>query len=128
MGTRGAVTLDTAIHGLGEGAWHLRCELDFIEAVAIALEQTDLVAIQPEHLVTIGRLHDAQQRPGMEAVDNHGQLGDRTLQPVDAEEIRAASTANPSSVRFQNRLSFASACNGASNGATSRRGYFWRRD
>src|SRR3546814_1727154 len=68
MRTRGTVALLLAFDNLIQAAWHLRCQRDLIDAVAVALEQACRMAVQAKDLVTVRRLHDAHQRLGMEAV------------------------------------------------------------
>lgn len=41
---------------------HLLGEFHLIERVPVALEQSDFVPRQAQHLVAVGRLNDAQQR------------------------------------------------------------------
>src|SRR3546814_4136731 len=90
MRTRGTVALLLAFDNLIQAAWHLRCQRDLIDAVAVALEQACRMAVQAKDLVTVRRLHDAHQRLGMEAVGDDRQIRNGTLQAVDAEQARCA--------------------------------------
>ncbi len=82
LGLAGFVSRD-----VGDGAGNSRGRFDLVQRVAIALEQTHRVSVQPENLVAIGRLQDAQQRLDVEAVGHDRQLGNRPLQPVDFEQV-----------------------------------------
>ena len=45
---------------------------------------------QAENLVAVGRLKDAHQGFGVEAIGHDGQLGNRPLEPVDSEHASCA--------------------------------------
>src|SRR3546814_4175926 len=49
MRTRGTVALLLAFDNLIQAAWHLRCQRDPIDAVAVALEQACRMARSEEH-------------------------------------------------------------------------------
>src|SRR3546814_15739951 len=99
MRTRGTVALLLAFDNLIQAAWHLRCQRDLIDAVAVALEQACRMAVQAKDLVTVRRLHDAHQRLGMEAVGDDRQIRNGTLQAVDAEQARRSEPARAPSER-----------------------------
>jgi hypothetical protein len=74
-------------HDVGDGARNSRGRFDLVQRVAIAFEQTHRVPVQPEDLVAIGRLQDAQERLDVECVGHDRQLGNRPLQSVDLEQV-----------------------------------------
>src|SRR3546814_12002384 len=93
MRTRGTVALLLAFDNLIQAAWHLRCQRDLIDAVAVALEQACRMAVQAKDLVPVRRLHDAHQRLGMEAVGEDRQIRHGTMQAGSAAKTRGAERA-----------------------------------
>ena len=70
----------------GDGARHIRRQLNFIECVAVALKQFDLVSAQTKHLKAIRRLQKSSQRFGVEAIGDDGQLRDGPLQGIHLKQ------------------------------------------
>ena len=71
---------------IADGPRNSMARLDFIEGVAITLEQFHFSSVKTEDLVTIGRLKNPHQRLDMKAVRHNHHLGDRPLNPVDTEQ------------------------------------------
>src|SRR5688572_15048461 len=58
--------------------------------VAVTLEELDVPPVQAQDLVAVGRLKNAHEGLGVEAVRHDSQLGDRPLEPVDSENTGRA--------------------------------------
>jgi hypothetical protein len=58
-----------------------RIKLHLIKSVAVSFEQFDLLTVQSQHMVTIRRLKNPDERLDVETLSHHRQLGHRPLQP-----------------------------------------------
>lgn len=88
VGAERGVAFDIAVQRVVERTRDFRCQVDLVEVIAIAFEQAGGMAAQSQHLETVGRLHDAHQWLGVEAVGDDRQLGHWTLQLVGPKESR----------------------------------------
>ena len=76
--------------GFGDGARHIRRQLNLIERVAVALKQFDLVSAHTEHLKAIRRLQKSSERFGVKTIGGNGQLRDGPLQGINLKQSERA--------------------------------------
>ena len=102
--------------------------LDLVQGITVTLEELDLLSVQAEDLIAVGRLKDAHQGLGVEAVGHDRQFGDRPLERVHPEHALCAQHCQAVKSVIPEVAVVGQCRNGSSSGRTSLFGYFSRSD